>query len=469
MLRDYGNFTRRQWLRAAGFGGLGLALPRLFQAQAVAAAPADAGLSPIRSCIFIFLYGGPSHLDTWDMKPAAPREVRGEFQAIATSVPGLVLCEHLPRMAQVMHKVAVVRTMYHGMRNHDSACTHTFTGRIPLRGDVENFTSPSEPTSMPGFGAALSYVRRDRPAVLPHAAAPFLIRNLFPPLGQTAGFLGSAYDPFLIEGDSKTQTYRADKLLLPDGLSKSRLESRSSLLQEMDRHVGTAPAMRESYEKAFRLLASAAVHRALDVSQEPLRVRERYGLAWPGLTYPIDNITPELAPALPLRGQNLLLARRLVEAGVPFVNVYDFRVQGANWDTHTQNFERLKGYLLPPADQALSALIEDLDERGLLDTTLVVALGEFGRTPKITEKTVGREHWPDCYSAILAGGGIRGGTIYGASEKLGAYPASDPVTPADLAATIYWRFGVDPETEIHDGAGRPYRLSEGEPVRALFG
>ena len=171
---------------------------------------------------------------------------------------------------------------------------------------------------------------------------------------------------------------------------------------------------------------------------------------------------------MPLRGQNLLLARRLVEAGVPFVNVYDFRVQGANWDTHTENFARLKGYLLPPADQGLSALIEDLDQRGLLDSTLVIALGEFGRTPKINRTKAGREHWPDCYTAILAGGGVTGGTVYGSSDKLGAYPTSAAVTPGDLAATIFWRFGIEPSTEIRDTTGRPFRLAEGEPIRGLF-
>ena len=164
-----------------------------------------------------------------------------------------------------------------------------------------------------------------------------------------------------------------------------------------------------------------------------------------------------------------MLARRLVEAGVPFVNVYDYMVQGANWDTHTLNFPKLKGHLLPPFDQALSALIEDLDARGLLDSTLIVVLGEFGRTPKISIKNAGREHWPDCYSVVLAGGGVRGGAVYGSSDKTAAYPAADPVTPADLAATIFWRFGIDPATEIQDGIGRPYRLAEGEPIRRLFG
>jgi hypothetical protein len=457
--------SRRQLLRAGGLGALGLTLPRLFQAQAAArASAAPAGLPPIRSCILIFLYGGPSHLDTWDMKPGAPAEVRGEFRSVATTVPGVRVCEHLPRMARLLHRVALVRSMHHGMRNHDSACTQTLAGRPLFRGDTENNSAVSEALAPPSLGAALSYVRRREAVELPHAALPFFIRNLFPPPGQAAGFLGSAYDPFLIQGDPDTRSYHAETLRLPEGLTRKRLDRRAALLEALGHQEGPERAY---YDKAFRLLGSEAVRRALDVGREPLAVRERYGLTWPGLTYPEDNITPELRPALPLRGQNLLLARRLVEAGVPFVNVYDFRVQGANWDTHSQNFARLKGYLLPPADQALSALIEDLDQRALLDSTLVVAVGEFGRTPKMN-RTAGREHWPDCYTAVVAGGGVCGGAVHGASDRIGAYPTANPVTPGDLAATIFWRFGIDPASEISDSTGRPYRLAEGQPVRELF-
>jgi hypothetical protein len=312
----------------------------------------------------------------------------------------------------------------------------------------------------------LSYVRRQRPAELPHAALPFFIRNLFPPPGQEGGFLGSAYSPFLIRGDPATRSYHAEMLRLSDGLSRQRLDRRAALLDSLGRGTGAGGALRDHYDKAFQLLGSETVRRALDVEREPLRVRERYGLGWRG-EYVEDQSGGVLDFAQQLRGQNLLLARRLVEAGVPFVNVYDYMVQGANWDTHTMNFPKLKGHLLPPADQALSALIEDLDGRGLLDSTLVVVLGEFGRTPKISKKA-GREHWPDCYSVVLAGGGVRGGAVHGASDKVGAYPAADPVAPGDLAATIFWRFGIDPATEIYDGTGRPYRVAEGEPIRRLF-
>jgi hypothetical protein len=465
--------SRRQLLQAgaglAGLSYLGLALPQLLQARSAkpTSRPSDGAPPAIRSCIFIFYFGGPSHLDTWDLKPNAPREIRGEFGSIATTVTGLRIGEHLPRMARVMHKVALIRSMRHAMRNHDSACTTTFTGRAPLRGDTENFSAVSESVAGPGHGALLSHLRRGKRAVLPHAALPFFIRNLFPIPGQAGGFLGAACNPFLIEGDPATLSYHAELLRMQKDLSSERLARRSALLHTLDQRTSRGGSLRSFYDKALRLLGSEEVHRALDIGREPLSVRERYGITWPGLKYPEDNIAPELRPALPLRGQNLLLARRLVEAGVPFVNVYDFKVQGANWDTHAQGFTRLKDYLLPPADQALSALIEDLDQRGLLDSTLVVALGEFGRTPRVNPSG-GRDHWPDCYSAVLAGGGIRGGAVHGSSDSIGAFPASDPVTPADLAATIFWRFGLDPATEIFDSVGRPVRLAEGTPLTKIF-
>jgi hypothetical protein len=224
------------------------------------------------------------------------------------------------------------------------------------------------------------------------------------------------------------------------------------------------------YNKAFDLLSTDRIRRALDVAQESSQTRERYGYGPAPATVGEGGgggNGAELGYARQMRGQNLLLARRLVEAGVPFVNVFDFKQQGQNWDAHFKVFNQHKTHLLPLADQSLSALIEDLDARGLLDATLVVALGEFGRTPRIN-KDGGRDHWPDCYSILLAGGGVKGGFVHGASDSLGAYPASDPVTPADLAATIFWRFGIDPSTEIHDAIGRPFRIAEGEPIRELF-
>jgi hypothetical protein len=471
--------ARRRFLRWATGGALGLSLPLVLRmAQCRAEAPVGAGplgAPRIKSCIVLFYYGGPSHLDTLDMKPEGPAEIRGEFLPIATSVPGLTICEHLPHLARVMHKVSVVRSLHHGMRLHDAACVITHTGREPQRGDGENFSPPLASTLHPSVGAALTHVRGTRGLPVAHAALPFVINNVIPVPCQGGGFLGPACDPFQIFGDPDAVTYRADSLALAEGLSLARIGGRGTLLRSLDaaQHdvaVEAAGPLRGYYQKAVDLLSSDAVRQALDVSQEDRRTRERYGLGEPDQPFqdgPTGDNGAQWGIARNLRGQNLLLARRLLEAGVPFVNVYDFKQQGKNWDAHTDNFRQHRDHLLPPADRALAALIEDLDERGLLDSTLVVALGEFGRTPTINAQA-GRDHWPDCYCALLAGGGVRGGYVHGASDRLGAYPEQDGVTPGDLAATIYDAFGIDPGTEIRDLSGRPHRLVEGQPIRALF-
>ena len=465
--------TRRNFLQVGGLGMLGLSLASLFEAQATAA-PGSSLESRIKSCILIFYYGGPSQLDTFDMKPDAPAEIRGEFKSIATSVPGLRICEHLPRTARVMHKVAVVRSMQHKMHGHDSASYQTLTGRVPPVGDNQNFGE--RPDSFPCYGACLSYVRRKAPHLIPHAMLPFVMNNNLANPGQTAGFLGAEYQPLLIQGDPGTLTYHAGGALrvlelLPD-VSTGRLQRRWELLRSLDNatRANGARTMRVYQEKAFDLLHSTTLRNALNIQQESVATRERYGHGPAG--QPLDDNPKsqkrtELAIGRNLRGWNLLLARRLVEAGVPFVNVYDYKQQGKNWDSHAENFRYLKQYLLPPADQAFAALVEDLDELGLLETTLVVALGEFGRTPKIN-KSAGRDHWPNCYTALLAGGGIKGGYLHGASDRIGAYPDTVPLTPADIAATILTLFGVDPETETHDPLGRPFRICEGQPILDLL-
>jgi len=449
------SLSRRRWLQRTGQGGLSLSLWGLLRAQA--ASQQETGRAPgskIRSCIFVFYYGGPSHLDTYDMKPLAPSSVRGEFEPIATTVSGVQVSEHLPHMAKIMHKVAVVRSMHHSNRLHDSASTETFTGRQGPQGDREEFASI--PQFFPCHGSVLHYLRRHNPGDVPHALLPWLFHNVVDVPCQGGGFLGSAFDPFQIAGDPASVGYRADQFNRPDDLSLQRVSNRRELLERIE-DVDAIPAaqpLRDFYQKAYRLLQSESLRMSLDIGQEKRSLRERYGLR--------TGTNQEL------RGQNLLMARRLVEAGVPFINVHDFRQQGQNWDAHAKNFEQHSKHLLPAADQSLSALIEDLDERGLLDSTLVIATGEFGRTPKINANA-GRDHWPDCYSLLLAGGGIKGGSVFGASDRIGSIPADSPVTPADLAATIYWRFGVDPRTEIHDQAGRPYRISDGHLIESLFG
>ncbi len=465
--------TRRNFLQVGGLGMLGLSLASLFEAQATAA-PGSSLESRIKSCILIFYYGGPSHLDTFDMKPDAPAEIRGEFKSIATSVPGLRIGEHLPCTARVMDKVAVVRSMQHQMRGHDSASYQTLTGRVPPVGDNQNFREL--PDSFPCYGSCLSHVRRSQPSRIPHVALPFVMNNNFANPGQTAGFLGTEFEPLLIQGNPGTLTYHAGGaqrvLELPDGVNTGRLEGRWALLRSLDAtpRANLVRSMRVYQEKAFDLIHSETLRDALKIQQESATTRERYGYGPAGQPHdddPHSQQRAELAIARNLRGWNLLLARRLVEAEVPFVNVYDYKQQGKNWDSHAENFRYLRQYLLPPADQAYASLIEDLDERGLLETTLVVALGEFGRTPKINDKA-GRDHWPNCYTALLAGGGVKGGYVHGASDRIGAWPVTNPVRPADIAATILTLFGVDPSSEIHDSLGRPFRICEGKPVLDLL-
>jgi hypothetical protein len=446
-----GQFSRRLLLSAGGLGALGLKLSGLLRAEA---ADANGGArSSIQSCILIFYYGGPSHLDTWDMKPKAPREVRGEFDSIASNVPGIRIGEHLPHSARVVDRLAVIRSMRHPMTNHNAAAFATLSGRPPLKGDLEFLGN--DRNDPPCLGSILSRELPGRRGIPTFVALPHVMYNVVQLPGQVAGFLGSAHDPFQVVCDPNTPGFRFDGLELPADLSLDRLGHRESMLRLIDGQLRSgerdaSSGARDAYnEKAFRLLRSDAVRRAFHLGGEDPRVRERYGRN--------------------KHGQSVLLARRLAEAGVQFVCVYDHdrNSQLTNWDAHENVFGRLKYDLLPPTDRAFAVLIEDLTERGLLDSTLVIALGEFGRSPKINA-TAGRDHWPFCFSAVLAGGGIRGGMIHGSSDKLGAYPDRDPVSPADLAATLFSRFGLDPAAEISDLTGRPYRLSEGQPIRALF-
>ncbi len=465
-------FTRRNLFQYGSSMLAGLTLPGFLRASAAAESSATTVpyASRLRACIIVFYYGGPSHLDTYDMKPEAPAEVRGEFRPLATSVPGLHVCEHLPHMSKLMHKVALIRSLHHTNRLHDSASTETLTGRQAPTGDREEF-APIE-QFFPSYGAALSYAWRELDLDVPFASLPYIFHNVIDVPCQGGGFLGRAYDPLRIEVDPMSGEYRAGAFERRPQLGRDRMQARRELLATFDSGpsgLGSPLAtqqIRRYYDKALRLISSPRLHAAVNLSQESQATRERYGVYEPCLQATGPNAA-ETAYARHMRGQNLLLARRLLEAGVPFVNVYDFRQQGANWDAHLHCFQQHKDILLPQADRALSALIEDLDERGLLDTTLVVALGEFGRTPQINSNA-GRDHWPDCYCAVLAGGGVKGGYVHGASDAIGAYPALDPVTPADLAATIYWRFGIDPATLIYDPTGRPFKLSDGKPITELF-
>lgn len=373
-----------------------------------------------------------------------------------------------------MHRVALVRSMHHRNRLHDSASTEVLTGRPSPNGDREEF-APIE-QFFPCHGATLSYLWRDRRIAVSHTALPFVFHNVVDVPCQGGGFLGAAFDPLLVSIKPLTLTYNAGSLEERADLPRNRRYKRRQLLREIEpstaksAQLDHARQLRGFYERAFELLDSDALRRVVNLDGEDLRTRERYGFGTAPL--PVGEgggggNGAEMGFARQARGQNLLLARRMVEAGVPFVNVYDFQQQGQNWDAHFNVSNQHKTHLLPLADQSLSALIEDLDARGLLESTLVVAMGEFGRTPRINREA-GRDHWPDCYSILLAGGGVKPGFVHGASDRIGAFPASDPVTPADLAATIFWRFGIDPATEIRDPFGRPFKIADGEPIRALF-
>jgi hypothetical protein len=440
-----GPVGRRTLLRVGALGAFGLSLAAKLEAEAAAAPPA-------RSCILVFFYGGPSHLETWDPKPEAPSEIRGEYGVIPTAADGIRIGEHLPRMAARMRRVALIRSMTHPMRNHNSAAVEALCGRTPLGGDQELLADDS--LSFPCYGSVLSYALRNHPHPLPHVALPHTMHNVVRLPGQTAGFLGQAYDRYQVESDPSTPQFTPGELRLPAALSAERLGQREALLRVVERQLERSESLLSRraaappLERAFNLLRSETVRRAFDLGLEPAAMRDRYGRG--------------------KLGQSVLLARRLVEAGVRFTTVFDgvYNGQDANWDSHATLFARHR-QLLPPADQALAALIGDLEDRGLLDSTLVVAMGEFGRTPKINSSG-GRDHWPDCYSIALAGGGVRGGIVYGASDETGAYPAADPVRPGDLAATLFQRFGVDPHAEMRDTTDRPYPLADGRPLTALF-
>jgi hypothetical protein len=435
------SLNRRQFFGTATLAGLSWSRP---PDPAHASRPATLPGGPIRSCILIFYYGGPSHLDTFDPKPEAPAEIRGEYRTLATAVPGVRLCEHLPRTARLMDRLALVRSLHHPMRNHNAAAAEALTGRTPAGGDQEFLTD--DPRGLPTLGAAVSYALGSRAHFLPYVALPYTLYNVVQLPGQTPGLLGGAYDRFQVDADPNGPDFR---LAAFEGMAN--LKDRTALLRRLDhtRLPGAATRAEAYRDRALRLIASPEVRRLFDLSKEPPRLRDRYGRH--------------------RLGQSLLLARRLVEGGVNFVAAFDGQTNGqdANWDSHEKLFARHR-QLIPPSDQAFSALIEDLEARGLLGSTLVLAMGEFGRTPKINA-TAGRDHWPDCYTAVLTGGGVRGGVVYGASDRIGAYPARDPVTPSDIAATIFWRFGIDPGTEVRDQTARPFHLAEGRPLTQVFG
>jgi hypothetical protein len=486
--RPNGRPTRRELLRAGSLSLLGLTMPELALCRSLAGEPTRAARRH-NSCVFIFLFGGPSHIDLWDMKPAAPVEIRGEFKPVATAVPGINVCEHLPRFGRQMDKICLLRSMTHRMNVHGPACSEIFSGR-PYFGPPTTDQATRE--DWPSLSSMTMRYGTPRGGLPPSVVLPWLLQ--FPGqakriAGQTGGRMGEKHNALVISGDVGQADFEIQGLRMADDVPLDRIQQRRDLLTRMESVIaadsiafapGAAPAARtrrrsdseslapvrelvEPFDlnarNAYSLLENRAGE-AFDLRREPPQVRERFG--------------PTTI------GQSLLMARRLVEAGVSLVTVNwedETKIDGVNtcWDTHQDNFAKLKNLLCPTFDQAFPAFIEDLHERGLLETTLVVAVGEFGRTPKLgqftqssnTRKT-GRDHWPNAFTAILAGGGVRGGQVVGATTATGGYVADRPVSPADLSATILYHLGVD-YTRTYEDEFQHLRhmLSDGTPLRDL--
>ncbi|MDB5312403.1 MAG: hypothetical protein JWO38_6605 [Gemmataceae bacterium] len=442
--------SRRAFLQVGASTAVGLNLPTLLAGRATAAdRQTPAGKS--KSVILVNLTGGMSHLDSLDMKPDAPAEIRGEFKPAPTTIPGVQVCEHLPQLATRMRHWALVRSLSHGENGHLPGTHRLLTGATMPNQRLTDLDNVLSRRDWPCYAAGLNFLRPRHDGVpngvtLPHS----LIEGPLTWPGQHAGFLGPANDPMLVTQDPNSPTFRMDTFTLADGTDPRRVDERRRLLEQIGAAGAGDPAFRGHQQRAFELLSSGRVAGAFQLDREPVRVRDRYGRNQ--------------------FGQSLLLARRLVQAGVPIVQANMGIVQ--TWDTHVDNWGRLKTRLLPWLDQALAALVDDLEAEGLLGETLVAALGEFGRTPKVSnlpgETIPGRDHWAHVYSGLFAGGGVVGGRVIGKSDNVGAHPVTTSYTPFDVGATVYQALGVEPDAEIRDALNRPTHINAGRPVDVLF-
>jgi len=429
--------SRRSVLKAGALGFLGLGLDDLFRLRSLAGSPSK-GSSKARNCILIWLAGGASHIDTFDPKPDAPADVRGEFKPIATSVPGLQLSEVLPNLAKIMDRVTLIRSMTSPEADHDRAAHHLLTGYRPTPAQV-----------FPSYGSVVAKWREASRGMLPpYVAIPD------PPIFSSSGYLTPAYDPFAVAGDPNQDGFRVRDLSPPDSQRLERLLRRRAMVKSLDDFAHDVPptpltTSRDQFaDQAYSLLTSTAAQAAFKIGDEPADVREKYG------RNPF--------------GQSCLLARRLIEAGVSFVTVNDRGMGPLGWDTHAQNFPTIKNTLAPPLDQGLAALVSDLGDRRLLDDTLVVMMGEFGRTPKINPNA-GRDHHGRANSVLLSGAGLPGGLVLGKTDDRADSPADRPITPADLASVLYQKLGIDPEHTYDSPDGRPLRLVDrAAPPRELL-
>ena len=450
--------SRREFLTVGGLSAFGLSLPTLL-ARERRDAPDVAGFGRAKACILLWIGGGPPQHETWDPKPDAPAEVRGEFRPIDSATPGLRVGELMPLVAQQTQRICVLRAMSTGINAHSSSGYWVLTGVPHPRGDVE-VAGQLTAADWPCVGAMVNRLtppRRGLPNVV--TLPEHILNNPNDPWpGQNAGFLGRAWDPWLVSCDPSRPDFSLKEVAPPTDVPPLRFDERRALLDQVNKHTdrlvaGDLGRYAPNVQQAFDLLADRSARKAFDLTAEADRVRERYGRG--------------------KFGQSCLVARRLVEAGVRLVQVNWPREPGDTssgnplWDTHSKNAERLKTVLMPQMDRAYSALLEDLAARGLLDETLVVWVGEFGRTPKINGGG-GRDHWGRVFSAALAGGGVRGGRVLGASDKIGADPVDGLTRPEELTASIFHALGIRPDTEIHDPLGRPHPISRGAMIRKAF-
>ncbi len=455
-------FTRRNLLRVGGLGMLGLTMPRWARAvEAQLKTDLKGPIAKAKSVIFLFQWGGPSHLETFDLKPDAPEGIRGPHKPIKSSADGIWVSDHLPKTAKIMDKVTLIRSMTHTMKNHNSAGYYALSGHAPPSDDQRLKDTLD---LFPSYSSVVDRLSPSDDTEIPTAVThPCLVSDGSLTPGQQASFLGKVHDPFLVLRDPNDASFALPELSLPTGISYERLSARRELMKLVDQQSHLLDISAEArgldayYEKALDMLHSDRVRRAFDLNQEPQKVREAYGRS----TY----------------GQSCLLARRLIEAGVKFVTV-NFApsiggqsVTEGGWDTHgfnnTRMFPIIEKFHMPITEQTLPTLLNDMDERGLLKDTLVVWVGEFGRTPRINAN-VSRDHWPQCYTALLAGGGVKRGYVHGSSDRHGEHPAEKPVKPDDLAATMYHLLGIRHDTEVHDAVNRPVPISYGKPVSEII-
>ncbi|MBM4003777.1 MAG: DUF1501 domain-containing protein [Planctomycetes bacterium] len=430
--------SRRGFLKVGSLAGLSLAqVLRLRQAQADLARGRDV------NCIFIFIIGGMAHQDLWDPKSEAAAEVRGDFSPIATRIPGTMFSEILPRVSQVADKLSLIRSMTHNDPDHTAGYHVMMTGQHPGTGPAFN-RNVANNNVHPSFGSMLARLGQNASSLPPYVSMPNFLNSGGP------AFLGPSAAPFVIEADPAAPDFSVRDIVLPEGVSDGRNLRRQSALrrvreyqQQFERSGQQGAALDVFQQKAYALMTSREAKIAFDIGREDERLREQYGLT--------------------SLGQCCLMARRLVEAGCRFVTI-----ENGHWDTHRQNTMSLRDLLVPPLDQGLAALLVDLDQRGMLDSTLVVVATEFGRTPRINAMA-GRDHWPGAFSVVMAGGGIQPGRIVGATDKDAATVVDRPVTPADFAATLLTALGIDPQTILHTPVGRPVQLAAGgRPVKELF-